>query len=93
MKDIKLVKGKFEERLDLQFAPGIRAGFASPADDYLHESPDFNRDFIRHPEATFYGQVEGESMIEAGDIAVIDRSVTPSHGDVIVVYINQEYTF
>ena len=48
MKGIKLVKGEFAEKLDLQFAPGIRAGFPSPADDYLHESLDFNRDLMRH---------------------------------------------
>ena len=63
---MKLIKGVFEEKLELQFAPSIRAGFPSPADEYLIESLDFNRDLIKHPEATFYGQVEGDSMIEAG---------------------------
>lgn len=96
MKTIKLIKGEFEEKLDLLIAPEIRAGFPSPADDYLHESLDFNRDLIRHPEATFYGRVEGDSMEEAGicegDIAVIDRSVEPQHGDVVVGYVNREFT-
>ena len=57
---------------------------------------DFNRDLIRHPEATFYGRVAGDSMQDAGicegDIAVIDRSVEPQDGDVIVGYINGEFT-
>ena len=96
MSGIKLIKGEFEEKLDLLIAPEIRAGFPSPADDYLHESLDFNRDLIRHPEATFYGRVEGDSMEEAGicegDIAVIDRSVEPQHGDVVVGYVNREFT-
>lgn len=96
MKTIKLIKGEFEEKLDLLIAPEIRAGFPSPSDDYLHESLDFNRDLIRHPEATFYGRVEGDSMEEAGicegDIAVIDRSVEPQHGDVVVGYVNREFT-
>ena len=96
MKNIKLIKGEFEEKLDLLIAPEIRAGFPSPAEDYLHESLDFNRDLIRHPEATFYGRVEGDSMEEAGicegDIAVIDRSVEPQHGDVVVGYINRDFT-
>jgi len=78
---MKLIKGEFNEKLELQFANSIRAGFPSPAEDYLGESLDFNRDMIRNPEATFYGQVEGNSMIEAGicdgDIAVIDRSIEP----------------
>ena len=77
-------------------APGIRAGFPSPAEDYLRESLDFNRDLIRHPEATFYGQVEGDSMEDVGichgDIAVIDRSLEPQNGDVVVGYINGNFT-
>lgn len=94
--DMKLIKGVFEEKLELQFAPSIRAGFPSPADEYLIESLDFNRDLIKHPEATFYGQVEGDSMIEAGicdgDIAVIDRAEEPEHGDVVVAFIDNEFT-
>ena len=96
MKSIKLIKGEFEKKVDLLLAPGIRAGFPSPAEDYLRESLDFNRDLIRHPEATFYGKVEGDSMEDAGinngDIAVIDRSVEPQHGDVVVGYVNGEFT-
>ena len=93
---MKLIKGEFAEKLDLLFAPSIRAGFPSPAEDYLSDSLDFNRDLIKHPEATFYGQVEGDSMINAGicdgDIAVIDRSLEAEHGDVVVGYIDKEFT-
>ncbi len=74
----------------------IKAGFPSPAEDYLRESLDFNRDLIKHPEATFYGRVDGDSMIEAGicdgDIAVIDRSLEAANGDIIVAYIEGEFT-
>ena len=96
MSEIKLIKGEFKEKLDLLFAPGVKAGFPSPAGDYLHESLDFNRDLIKHPEATFYGRVDGDSMTEAGicdgDIAVIDRSLEPQNGNVVVAYINNEFT-
>ena len=96
MSKVHLIKGDFKEKLDLLFAPGVKAGFPSPAGDYLHESLDFNRDLIKHPEATFYGRVDGDSMEEAsichGDIAVIDRSLEPRNGDVIVAYINNEFT-
>lgn len=82
--------------MELQLAPSIRAGFPSPAEDYQNETLDFNRDMIRHPEATFYGRVEGDSMIEAGicdgDIAVIDRSLEACDGDIIVAYVNNEFT-
>lgn len=96
MSKIKLLRGEFDSRLKLQLAPGIKAGFPSPAEDYLHDSLDFNRDLIKNPEATFYGRVSGDSMIEAGicngDIAVIDRSLEPADGDIIVAFVNGEFT-
>lgn len=96
MANIRIIQGDFKRRLDLLLAPGIKAGFPSPADDYQHESLDFNRDLIRNPESTFYGRVEGDSMIEAGicdgDIAVIDRSLEAHDGDIVVGYINEEFT-
>ena len=96
MSGMKIFKGEFSKKLDLLIAPQIKAGFPSPAEDYLHESLDFNRDLIKHPEATFYGRVDGDSMEGAGicdgDIAVIDRSVEPQNGDIVVGYINGEFT-
>ena len=78
MSNIKIIKGAFESKLELQDA-SIVAGFPSPADDYSHDTLDFNRDFIKHPEASFYGEVEGESMRDAGlndgDRVIIDRAV------------------
>ena len=57
---------------------------------------DFNCDLIRTPGSTFYGRVEGDSMIGVGicdgDIAVIDRSVESCDGDVVVAYVNEEFT-
>lgn len=94
--NIKIIEGEFEKHLELQFAPTIKAGFPSPADDYTHDSIDFNRDLIRNPDATFYGRVDGDSMIDAGicdgDIAVIDRSVEAQNGDVVVAFVNNEFT-
>jgi len=55
--------------LELEHA-NVVAGFPSPADDYTHETLDFNRDYIRHPEASFYGDVEGDSMKDAGIIYI-----------------------
>lgn len=65
MSKIKLLRGEFDSRLKLQLAPGIKAGFPSPAEDYLHDSLDFNRDLIKNPEATFYARISGDSMVEA----------------------------
>lgn len=94
--NIKCIKGDFESKLALALAPTIKAGFPSPADNYLHDSLDFNRDMIKNPEATFYGRVSGDSMIDAGicdgDIAVIDRSLQPMDGNVIVAFVNGDFT-
>ncbi len=75
---------------------GIQAGFPSPAQDYISESIDLNRELVRHPAATFYGRVEGDSMIgegiEAGDILVIDRSIEPANGDLAVCCVDGDFT-
>lgn len=96
MKSITILDSEFEKELKLQIAPELRAGFPSPAEEYLHDSLDFNRDLIKHPESTFYGRVCGDSMIEAGindgDIAVIDKSREPHNGSIVVAFINKEFT-
>lgn len=83
--------------LPLPYADGgIRAGFPSPAQDYLSESIDLNKDLIRHPASTFYARVIGDSMagegITEGDILVIDKSVDPEHGDLAVCCLDGEFT-
>ena len=96
MANIQIIQGDFKEKLELPIAEGIKAGFPSPAEDYSHETIDFNRDMIHNPEATFYGKVEGDSMMEVGicdgDIAVIDRSIEAHSGDVVVGCLNGEFT-
>ena len=78
MGNLKIIRGAFDSRLELEHA-SVAAGFPSPADDYMHDTLDFNRDYIRHPEASFYGDVLGDSMIDAGildgDRVIIDRAV------------------
>lgn len=75
---------------------GIQAGFPSPGQDYISESIDLNREIVKHPAATFYGRVEGDSMsgegIESGDILVIDRSIEPDDGDLAVCCLDGDFT-
>lgn len=97
MKELEIYSGNFDSLLSLPFADsGIRAGFPSPAQDYMDRSLDFNRELIEHPAATFYAKVIGFSMIEAGidegDIIVVDRSLEPRHEDIVVAYIDGEFT-
>jgi DNA polymerase V len=95
MSNIKVFQGVFDTKLELEHA-GVKAGFPSPADDYRHETLDFNRDYIRHPEASFYGDVEGDSMKDAGifdgDRVIIDRAVEPHDGSIVVAFLNGEFT-
>ena len=95
MENIQIIQGDFNKKLELPIAEGLKAGFPSPAEDYSHETLDFNRDMIRNPEATFYGRAEGDSMIEAGindgDIAVIDR-INKVNGTETIVLGSQQYT-
>lgn len=73
----------------------IHAGFPSPAQDYLDGLIDLNKELVRHPDATFYGRVVGDSMIDAGvnegDVLVIDKAVEPAEGDMCVCYVDGEF--
>ncbi len=94
---LTILKSAFGTRQELPFADsGIKAGFPSPAQDYLDESIDFNRDFILHPECTFYARCAGDSMIEEGiddgDLLVIDKLIEPRDGNIVVAYIDGEFT-
>ena len=62
MNNIQIIQGNFEKKLDLPIAEGLKAGFPSPAEDYSHETLDFNRYLIRNPEATFFGKVERDRV-------------------------------
>ena len=95
MGNIKILSGTFETKLELEHA-AVVAGFPSPADDYKHDRLDFNRDYIRHPEASFYGDVDGDSMKDAGifdgDRVIIDRAVEAHDGSIVVAFWNGEFT-
>ncbi|MFN4082908.1 MAG: LexA family protein [Bacteroidia bacterium] len=75
---------------------GISAGFPSPALDFVDISIDLNKHLIKHPSATFYGRVKGNSLknagISDGDLLVIDRSLNPTNGKIAVCYIDGEFT-
>ncbi len=74
----------------------IPAGFPSPADDHIDKTLDLNEHLIAHPAATFYCRVTGHSMqgigIFDGDLLIIDRSVAPVHGDVVLAALDGEFT-
>lgn len=75
---------------------GIHPGFPSPAQDYMNVCIDLNKELVRHPAATFYGRVTGDTMtdagVEEGDVLVIDKSLDAREGDLAVCFIDGEFT-
>ena len=95
--NVRIFRPDTSTELPLIYADaGIRAGFPSPAQDYISETIDLNKDLISNPASTFYGRVVGDSMIDEGitegDILVIDRSVEAENGDLAVCCLDGEFT-
>ena len=78
------------------FGHKVRAGFPSPADDYVEALLDLNEHLIEHKEATFFLQATGDSMIGAGIqegyLLVVDRALEAKHGDIVIAVIDGELT-
>lgn len=78
------------------YQSSISAGFPSPAEDDMEEKLDLNELLIKHPSATFFLRVSGSSMIRAGihhdDILVVDRSLEPKSGKIVIASVNGELT-
>jgi len=78
------------------FLGRLPAGFPSPADDYIEGKLDLNRHLIKHPAATFFVRVSGDSMtgagIHSGDLLVVDRSLEAVDGNVIVAALDGDLT-
>lgn len=94
---ISIARADVSSDISLPYADsGIQAGFPSPAQHYISESIDLNHEIVKHPAATFYGRVSGDSMIgegiEEGDLLVIDRSLEPEDGDLAVCCVDGEFT-
>ena len=76
--------------------PEIKAGFPSPAQDYVENGIDLNRELVKNPSSTFFGRARGTSMEGAGifdgDLLIIDKSLEPREGAIAVCFIDGEFT-
>tara|TARA_Y100001968_G_C19393390_1_gene736866 strand:+ start:351 stop:803 length:453 start_codon:yes stop_codon:yes gene_type:complete len=74
----------------------ISAGFPSPADDYIEAGIDLNEQLIKHPISTFFLRVSGYSMTNAGindgDLLIVDRSLEPKPGLIVVAILDGSFT-
>jgi len=89
----------FEKRTSLRLplvSASVEAGFPSPADDHMERGIDLNEELIRNPAATFLVRVKGESMrdagIHAGDVLIVDKSLTPTDRKIVVAMIDGNFT-
>ncbi len=73
----------------------VQAGFPSPAEDHVVKRIDLMDQLIQHPQATFLLRVRGESMrdigIFDGDVVLVDRAITPGHGQVVVAVVDGDF--
>jgi DNA polymerase V len=85
-----------EQKVYILFCSKIKAGFPSPAEDYIDQMLDLNDYLVTHPAATFFLKVDGDSMINMGihhnDVLIVDRSLSPKSGMVVVVSIDGQFT-
>ena len=74
----------------------VAAGFPSSAENYIDKALDLNDLMIRHPSATFFIRVKGDSMEKAGiktnDILIVDRAVAVAHNKIVIARISGELT-
>lgn len=79
-------------KLPLLESPRAAAGFPSPAADYVEDALDLNKLLVRNAPATFFVRCRGCSLVDAGihdgDILVVDRSLTPSGGKIVVAVLD-----
>jgi DNA polymerase V len=78
------------------FSHKVPAGFPSPADDYIEGRLSLDQHLIQHRDATFFVRAKGNSMVGAGifdgDLLVVDRSLNPSSGDIVIAVLDAELT-
>ena len=74
----------------------VLASFPSPAEDYAALTLDLNEYLIKNPPATFFAYAKGNSMssngIHDGDLLVVDRSIEPQVGKIVIAAIQHELT-
>lgn len=71
--------------------PASPRGFAAVARDHAAAALDLHELIVVHPAATFFMRMRGDAMtplIHAGDLLVVDRSLTPRPGRIVVASVD-----
>lgn len=95
------VSGIFSGKVSSQaraplFESRVQAGLPSPADEYSEGSLDLNDYLLPHKATTFFVRVTGDSMTNVGvfpgDMLIVDRSLSPTYGKIVIALLNGEMT-
>lgn len=74
----------------------VEAGFPSPAEEELMDTISLDRFLVNNPDSTFILKVSGDSMSGAGilpgDMVLVDRSLPPKNGDIVIAQVDGEWT-
>ena len=85
-----------DTKVSLQFVGGIKAGFPSPAQDYMGDTIDLNKLLIKNKASTFLARVDGDSLILKNignnDLLIVDKSLEAHDGSILVCFIDGEFT-
>lgn len=78
------------------YSDRVKAGFPSPATDYVQNRIDLNTLLIHSPTTTYLVEVEGDSMIDIGiypnDILIVDRSISARNKDIVIALVDDGFT-
>ncbi len=94
-RQIEIYPADTSKILETPFIGDIKAGFPSPAEDFVASAIDLNKVIVKHPSATYFARVNGMSMetdLSEGDLLVIDKSLTPADGKIAVCFVDGEFT-
>ena len=93
--NLDLYSASGDNETEIPLIGGVKAGFPSPAQDFIAQAIDLNKYIIKHPAATYFALVSGVSMdtdLSEGDLLVVDRSLDPQDGKIAVCFVDGEFT-
>jgi DNA polymerase V len=74
----------------------VAAGFPSPAEDHQVERIELMSQLVRHPQATFFVRIQGDSMRDAGilngSVVLVDKAIKPRHGHIVIAVVDGDFT-
>ena len=78
------------------FLGTVSAGFPSPGEEWREQTLNLHDLVVKHAHATYFMKIAGDSMsgacLHAGDIIVVDRSLTATHKKVVVARLGDRFT-